>query len=262
MEVVYEKFNKLHADFIEMALHLEEKFYPHLLTTIVGRRWLLTYGIELVFAKCLNSPEYLSSFGAAISKAIEKGMQDGIAAGITHGQEGRVLTDVVAFNPSAESDYISALQDLQSVNFSLLADLKSNKDASLKTLMDILCLDETLAERLGLNESHPHDDQLMVHVHHSPDQTVIGARALSLSLDPLSIVDLEGTRGTSGTAPDTTTALSTTYMSASSIPPISTDDYMVVHADSQEGTVANGQIGACADVNPFLNVEDAELDIS
>ncbi|GJW69009.1 hypothetical protein Tco_0123433 [Tanacetum coccineum] len=263
MEVVYEKFNKLHADFIEMALHLEEKFYPHLLTTIVGRRWLLTYGMELVFAKCLNSPEYLSALGAAISKAIEKGMQDGLAAVITHGQEGRVLTDVAAFNPSAESDYISALQDLQSVNFSLLADLKSNKDASLETLMDILCLDETLAERLGLNESHPLVDQLMVHVHHSPDQTVIALRDVFVPLaEPLSIVALEGTGGTSGTAPDTTTALSTTYMSASSIPPISTHDYMVVHADSQEGTGANGQIGAGVDVNPFLNVEDAELDIS
>ncbi|GJZ69276.1 hypothetical protein Tco_0632826 [Tanacetum coccineum] len=288
MEVVYEKFNKLHADFIEMALHLEEKFYPHLLTTIAGRRWLLTYGMKLVVAKCLNSPEYLSALGAAIGKAIEKGMQDGLAAGITHGQEGRVLTDVAAFNPSAESDYISALQDLQSVNFSLLADLESNKDASLETLMDILRLDETLAERLDLNESQPHVDQLMVPVHHSPDQTVIGARSLSLSLDvshsrfqrikedignnrpalrdvfvplaePLSIVAL---KGTAGTAPDTTTALSTTYMSASSIPPISTDDYMVVHADSQEGTGVDGQTGSGADVNPFPNVEDVKLDIS
>ncbi|GKF61606.1 hypothetical protein Tco_0181660 [Tanacetum coccineum] len=177
-----------------------------------------------------------------------------------------VLTDVVAFNPFAESDYISTLQDFQSVNFSLLADLKSNKDASLETLMDILCLDETLVERLDLNESQPHVDQLMVPVHHSPDQTVIGARSLSLSLDvshsrfqrikedignnrpalrdvfvplaePLSIVALEGT---AGTAPDTTTSLSTTYMSASSIPSIYTDDYMVVHADSQEGTGVDG----------------------
>ncbi|GKA95651.1 hypothetical protein Tco_0817746 [Tanacetum coccineum] len=269
MEVVYEKFNKLHADFIEMALYLEERLYPHLLTTIAGRRWLLTYGMELVVAKCLNSSEYLSALGAAISKAIEKGMQDGLAARITHGQEGRVLTDVAAFNPSAESDYIFALQDLQSVNFSLLVDLKSNKDASLETLMDILCLDDTLAERLGLNESQPHVNQLMVPVHHSPDHTVIGARALSLSLDvshsrvqrikeniaknrpaprdvfvllaePLSIVALEGTRGTFGTAPDSTIALSTTYISASSIPPISTDDYMVVYADSQVGTGADG----------------------
>ncbi|GJY51442.1 hypothetical protein Tco_0442289 [Tanacetum coccineum] len=283
MAVVHEKFNKLDADFIETCLHLEEKFYPHLLTTIVGRRWLLTYGMKLAVFKCLNSPEYLSALGAAISKAIEKGMQDGLAAGITHGQEGRVLADVAAFNPSAEDDFTSALQEVQNVNFSLLAELQSNKDASVETVMDLLRLDEALAERLGLNDSQPHVDQLMVHVHHSPDQTVIGARALSLSLDvshgrvqrireniannrsalrdvfvsfsePLSAAALEGTAGTSSVAPDITTALSVTLASASTIPPISMDDYEIAHAED------HGNAGA--DVDPFPNVDEAELIIS
>ncbi|GKD41467.1 hypothetical protein Tco_1261674 [Tanacetum coccineum] len=154
--VMNDKFEKLYVDFVEMALHLEEKFYPHILTTIAGRRWLLTYGVKLAIVKCLHSSAYLSALGAAISRAIEKGMQDGLAAGITHGQEGRVLTDIATFNPSAKSDYISALQELQDVNFSLLAELKSNKDARTETLMNILRLDEPLAERLGLDESQPH----------------------------------------------------------------------------------------------------------
>ncbi|GJS86203.1 hypothetical protein Tco_0752744, partial [Tanacetum coccineum] len=118
MKIVMEK---LDTDLVEMALHLEEKFYPHLLTVIAGRRWLLTYGMEFAIVKCLHSPGYLFALGEAISKAIQKGMQDGLAARITHGQEGRVLTDVAAYNPSTEADYIFALQQLQSVNFSLLA---------------------------------------------------------------------------------------------------------------------------------------------
>ncbi|GKC08106.1 hypothetical protein Tco_0999716, partial [Tanacetum coccineum] len=52
----------------------------------------------------------------------------------------------------------------------------------------------------------------------------------------------------------TTTALSVTFSSASSIPPISTDDYEVVRVDGQEGT--------CAGADPFPNVDDAELNIS
>ncbi|GJV72027.1 hypothetical protein Tco_1492022 [Tanacetum coccineum] len=282
---------KLYVDFVEMALHLEEKFYPHLLTTVAGRRWLLTYGVKLAIVKCLHSPEYMSALGAAINRAIEKGMQDGQAIGITHGQEGRVLTDIDAFNPSTERDYISALQELQYVNFSLLAELKFNKDASTETLMNILRLDEPLAERLGLDEWQPHVDQLLVPIHHSPDRTVIGATSLLFSLDvsrnrvqkirdntsnhrsalrdvfvplvePLSSAVLEGTVGTSGTAPETTTALSVTFASTSFIPLISTYDYDVVHADGQEDTGADGQTGAGADVNPFPNVEDEELDIS
>nr|GFB21571.1 hypothetical protein [Tanacetum cinerariifolium] len=47
--------------------------------------------------KCLHSSEYLSALEAAIGKAIEKGMQYGLAAGITHGAEGRTLADVAAY---------------------------------------------------------------------------------------------------------------------------------------------------------------------
>ncbi|GJV15961.1 hypothetical protein Tco_1361284 [Tanacetum coccineum] len=251
IRVMNDKFKKLYVDFVEMALHLEEKFYPHLLTTITSRRWLLTYGVKLAIVKCLHSPEYMSALRAAISRAIEKGMQDGLVAGITHGQVGRVLTDIIAFNPSAESDYISALQELQDVNFSLLAELKSNKDESTETLMNILRQDEPLAERLGLDES----DNIANHRSALRDVFVP-------FVEPLSSAVLEGTKGTSGTAPETTMALSVTFDSTSSIPPISTDDYYVVHADGQEGTGADGQTRAGADVNPFPNVEDAELDIS
>ncbi|GJT00490.1 hypothetical protein Tco_0821659 [Tanacetum coccineum] len=210
----------------KMALHLEKIFYPHLLTTIFGRQWLLTHDMELVIAKCLNSTKYLSTLGVAIGKAIEK-----------------------------EADYLSALQ-------------------------------YTLAEKLGLIEWKPHVDQLMVPIHHCPDQRVIGASALSLSLDvssfrvqkikeniadqrsalrdvfvplsePLLVTALTGTEGTSNLIPataDTTMALSVTFASASFIPLISSDDYEVVHADGREGTGA--------DANPFPNVDDAKLNIS
>ncbi|GJS36545.1 hypothetical protein Tco_0534927 [Tanacetum coccineum] len=291
MKVINEKFDKLYADFIEMALHLEEKFYPHLFTTISVYRWLLTHGVEVVIAKCLNSLEYLSALGAAIGKSIEKGMQDGLAAGITHGQEGRVLADVVVHNPSVEADYVAALQRLQSVNFSLLAELKLNKDSSVETLMSVLRLEDTLAERLGLNELQPHVDQLMVPIHHSPDQTVVGATALSLSLDvsharvqkirdnianhrpvlhdvfipladPFSVAALEGTGSISETVPattGTTTALATTLASVSTIVPISVDDYNVVVTDDQAAMNENVTNDNAEDVNPFPNVDDAEL---
>ncbi|GJT68952.1 hypothetical protein Tco_1028238 [Tanacetum coccineum] len=115
MNIVNDKVATLDADLLEMALHLEDKFYPHLLTTISGRRWLLTHDLKLAVVKCLNSQEYLSALGAAISRAIKKGMQDRLSAGIDHGKEGRSLADVVAYNPAAEADYNSALQRLREV---------------------------------------------------------------------------------------------------------------------------------------------------
>ncbi|GJX63347.1 hypothetical protein Tco_0296247 [Tanacetum coccineum] len=192
---------------------------------IASRRWLLSHGMELAIAKCLNSTEYLSALGAAIGKAIEKGMQEGLSAGITHGIEGRTLTDIAAYNPSAEADYLAALHHLQSVNFSLLAELKSNKDAN----------------------GDYHESSLVGD--HSPDHRYIGASALSISSppwNPLSVTALTGTEGTSAivAAPaGTTTALSVTFASASVVRPISTDDYEVVQVDGHGGGGTEDQIG-------------------
>nr|GEY31726.1 hypothetical protein [Tanacetum cinerariifolium] len=244
MKVVNDKFDNLHTDFVEMTLHLEEWFHLHLLTTISGRRWLLTHGMELAIAKYLNSPEYLSALGAAISKALEKGMQDGLVVGITHGKEGRVLTDVAAHNPSAKADYISALRQLQNVNFPLLAELKTNKDASVESIMEILCREDLVAEKLRLNELQPNVHQLMVPIHNSPDKVVIGAIALSLAFDAstelFSTATLTSMEDTPDVVPATaiTTALSTTLALTSTVNPISIDDYEFV--DANDHAVAGG----------------------
>nr|GEY72492.1 hypothetical protein [Tanacetum cinerariifolium] len=180
---VNEKFDKLCADFVEMALHLEEKFYLRLLITISGRRWLLTHGMELAIVKCLNSTEYMSALGAAITKAVEKGMQEGLSAGITHDTEDRKLADVAVYNPSAEADYLK---------------IRENFASHVSALRDIF---------------------------------------VPLS-GPLSAAALEGT-----------------------IPPISTDDYEVAHADGQEGASVDGETAADENINPFSGVSNAELNI-
>nr|GEX71553.1 hypothetical protein [Tanacetum cinerariifolium] len=258
MKIVEDKFDKLYTDFVEMDLHLEEHFYSYLLTTISGRRWLLTHCMELAIAKCLNSPKYLSALGTSIGKAIEKGMQDGLAVGITHGKEGRVLMDS-----------------------------KSNNDASVEAIMEILRLEDRVPEKLGLNELQSNVDQLMVPIHRSPDKVVIGATALSLALDascsrvwqirenitnhrlvpcdvfvslaePFStsaLIGVEGTSDTSGTVPATATtrALSTTLALTSTVNHISIYDYKFIDA--------NDQAVAGEDAASFPNVDDAELHI-
>ncbi|GJR40698.1 hypothetical protein Tco_1216382 [Tanacetum coccineum] len=155
MRVMFDKLAKLEVDLIEMALHLEEKFYPHLLTVIVGRRWLLTHGLKLFITKCLNSSEYLVALGAAISRATEKGMQVGLAAGIEHGKQGRRLEELVAYNPSVEEDYDTSLRELRAVEFSLLGDLKSNKNASTEAVMNLLRLSDPLANLPGMSDLQP-----------------------------------------------------------------------------------------------------------
>nr|GEY94110.1 putative transposase (putative), gypsy type [Tanacetum cinerariifolium] len=292
LKVVNDKLEKLYADFVDMALHLEEKFYPHLLTIIFVRRWIVTHGMELAITKCLHSSEYLSTLGAAIGKATEKGMQDGLAAENTHGAEGRTLADVAAYNPFAEANYFFALQRFQNINFSLLAELRSSKDDSVDTTMNILLLEDDLAKRFGLTESQPCVDQLMVPIHHLSDRVVVVATSLSFSLDvsdarvrkireniasqrpamsdvftpisePFSTEVLTGTGGNSDTvhAP-ITMALSVTTISASTISSISTDGYEIAHTEGGEDVVADVEAVADEGVDPFPDVSGVKLDIS
>ncbi|GJX78459.1 hypothetical protein Tco_0326608 [Tanacetum coccineum] len=92
----------------------------------------------------------------AFGRAIKKGMQEGLAAGIEHGQADRCLTDLEAYIPSAEDDFNFAIHDLRDLNFPLIHELSNKKDAS---------------------------TQLMVNVHHKQDKVVIGSQALSVALD-------------------------------------------------------------------------------
>ncbi|GKE46177.1 hypothetical protein Tco_1477435, partial [Tanacetum coccineum] len=261
INIVNDKAAKLDADLLEMALHLEEKFYPHLLTIISGR-----------------------------SYAIEKGMKSGLSAGIDHGKAGRSLADVVAYNPAAEADYNFTLQRLRDVDFSLLANLSSHKDASVEDVMNLLRLEGPLADAPGMSELQPDVEQLTLPIHRPEDQMVLGETSLSFALsvansrverirksvavqrssfaeamvplvEHLSVETLTGTVGASDSVPATvatTTALSTTFASTSSIPYITIDDYEIVNADGQEDAQGNVQ-GNVASF-PTVEFEREELD--
>ncbi|GJY08615.1 hypothetical protein Tco_0375669 [Tanacetum coccineum] len=229
MNIVNNKVAKLDADLFEMALHLLEKFYPHLLTTISSRRWLLTHGLKLVVIKCLNSPEYIMALG-------------------------RNLEDIVAYNPTTEVDYNSALRRFREVDFPLLAELSSHKDTRVVDIINLFCLESPLADAPGMSDLQPDIEQLTLPIHRSEDQVVLGETSLSFALsvansqvplvEPLSAKNLIGVAGTFGSMPITvmtTTALSTTFAPTSSIPPITLDDYEVVSADGQEDAYGNVQ---------------------
>ncbi|GKA53464.1 hypothetical protein Tco_0746779, partial [Tanacetum coccineum] len=241
MNIVNDKVAKLDADLLEMALHLEEKFYPHLITTISGRRWLLTHGLKLAVVKCLNSQEYLSALGAAISRAIEKGMQEGL---------------------SVEADYNSALQRLREVEFPLLAQLKSHKDASNEDVMNLLCLEGPLADAHGMSDLQPDLEQLTLPIYCLEDQVVLGETSLSFALSvTYSRVERIGENVAARRVPATVvtmTALSTTFVAASSVPPITIEDYEIVGTDGPEDAQGNGQ-GNVASF-PAVEFEKEELD--
>ncbi|GKB20850.1 hypothetical protein Tco_0854773 [Tanacetum coccineum] len=94
VKVLSDRVAGLDVELMGVALHLDEEFYPRFLTTIAGRRWIISCGFSLAIIKCLQSPEYVAALGMAIGLAIDKGMQTGLAAGIDHGRARRSLTEI------------------------------------------------------------------------------------------------------------------------------------------------------------------------
>ncbi|GKF23719.1 hypothetical protein Tco_0076041, partial [Tanacetum coccineum] len=151
-------------------------------------------------------------------------------AGIDHGREGRSLADIVAYNPSAEVDFNSFLQELREVDFPLLAELKSHKDASIEDIMNLLRLKGPLA-----------DAPKWIRANIAAERLALLGVWTPLS-EPLSVQNLISAASTSASIPaatGTTTALSTTFASARSIPPITVEDYEIIHSDGQENSHGN-----------------------
>nr|GEV45994.1 reverse transcriptase domain-containing protein [Tanacetum cinerariifolium] len=160
VQVLSDRVVGLDFELIEMALHMDEEFYPRYLTTIAERRWILGRDLKLAVMKSLQSSEYLAALGGAIGLAIDKGMQDGLAAGIDHRKAERGLVDIAAYNPSVKANYVSAINALCVVDFLLLAQMESQKMQVWLTLW-IFFVWKVLALRLRrLANCNPHPSNL------------------------------------------------------------------------------------------------------
>ncbi|GJS39729.1 hypothetical protein Tco_0564772 [Tanacetum coccineum] len=201
------------ADLINLALHMDEEFYPR-------------------------------AFGCAI----DKGMQDSLKADIDHGRAGRGLDVIAAYDPSTKANFVSTVDALRAVNFPLLAQLESRRDASMADIL--LRLEGLAAEILEASQLQPSFEQLIVPIHRLEDQMVIGETSLSFALNvahyrvqrlkrdaascrlsltdamvpllkPLSVRSLTGEASTSMVpSAAVNTALSITFIQASTIPPL------------------------------------------
>ncbi|GKC43480.1 hypothetical protein Tco_1061202 [Tanacetum coccineum] len=243
---------ELDAQLLEMAAHLDEEFYPRFLTAISGRRWILTHGLKLIILKCLQSPEYCHALGTAIGFVVNKGIQDGLRAGVDNGKARRDLSLIEAYDPSLEAKYVEAMNALGT---------------------------GPLSEIPGAEDLQPSPEQLRLLIHRPEDNVVLGETSLSFSLqvvhsqvqrikgeimekrlsltdvmaplaEPLSSQSLIGEASTSAipSTVEPVTTLSTTLASSGFVPPLSISDYQVLDAEPHHGNP------------PTVNLEEEELD--
>ncbi|GJW76046.1 hypothetical protein Tco_0137728 [Tanacetum coccineum] len=116
-------------------------------------------------------------------RAMDYGMQEGLAAGHEHGVAGTPLSAVVAYNPkTVESNFLDAVRALEEADFPLVHLLKSKKDSGMDEVLDCFLLDGPLADLPEAAHLQPCLEQLTVPIYHANVNAVVGETSLSFAL--------------------------------------------------------------------------------
>ncbi|GKB75434.1 hypothetical protein Tco_0942329 [Tanacetum coccineum] len=116
-------FAELDARNADVRRDMDNDLYPHMLTVITGWRWVVGHSFRLAVHKCARSLECRSALGKVISMAINKGIQEGLEAGVGHGRAGRSLTQIEAYDPEVKGKYVATVSEFKCVSFPLFDEL-------------------------------------------------------------------------------------------------------------------------------------------
>nr|GEX46383.1 hypothetical protein [Tanacetum cinerariifolium] len=149
LKAAFEEFKRYEDDRVEqrcaeldaLSIDFDEELYPHMLTAIAGRMWVIGHGLRLVVMKCSKSLEMRQAFADVVSAGISKGMSEGLRHGVEHGHAQLSLESTEAYDPEAEAKYVAAFQALKDLKYPLVDQLEGLKDASMDVIMAALYLE-------------------------------------------------------------------------------------------------------------------------
>nr|GEV67169.1 transposase (putative), gypsy type [Tanacetum cinerariifolium] len=162
-----ERVNSRCVEMDALSIDFDKELYPHMLTAIVGCRWVIKHGLRLAIMKCGESPELRQAFANVVSTGLVKGMSEGLAHGIEHGKVGRDLEVVEAYDSEANIEYLQALQELKDLKYLIVDQLEGLKDAPMEVIMASLHLESDSGEDAPkwIRDLRPSTSQLKISVY-------------------------------------------------------------------------------------------------
>ncbi|GKF64285.1 hypothetical protein Tco_0187733, partial [Tanacetum coccineum] len=142
IKAVFEEFKKYEDDKVEqrcaeidarldaMSIDFDEELYPHMLTPIAGRRWVIGHGLRLAVMK----------------------LSEELKHGVEHGEAKLDLVAIEAYDPEADAKYVAALHALKDLKYPIVDQLEKLKDAPIDVVMASLYL-EVILEKTLLSRS-------------------------------------------------------------------------------------------------------------
>nr|GEY55595.1 hypothetical protein [Tanacetum cinerariifolium] len=155
------------AELDALSIDFDEELYPHMLTTIAGRMWVIGHGLRLAVMKCGESLEMRQAFVDVVSAGIAKGMSEGLRHGVEHGQAKLNVESIEVYDPEAKTKFVAALQVLKDLKYPLIDQLEGLKDAPINVIMAALYLESDTGNYASqyIRDLRPSSSQLTIPVY-------------------------------------------------------------------------------------------------
>ncbi|GJU71917.1 hypothetical protein Tco_1263322 [Tanacetum coccineum] len=112
-----------------LSIDFDEELYPHMLTAIAGRRWVIRHGLRLAVMKCAESIKLRQTFAYVVSTGTAKGISEGLEYRVKQGEGKLDLAAIEAYDAEADDKYIAALHALKDLKYPLVDHLDTGEDA-------------------------------------------------------------------------------------------------------------------------------------
>nr|GEW65068.1 hypothetical protein [Tanacetum cinerariifolium] len=136
-----------------LSIDFDEELYPHMLTAIAGRRWMIGRGLRLAVMKCGEFVKLRQAFTDVVSAGISKGMSEGLKHGVEHGKPNWTWRPL--------------RQALKNLKYPLVDQLEGLKDAPMDVIMASLHLESDTGDDAPqwVRELRPSTSQLTIPVY-------------------------------------------------------------------------------------------------
>ncbi|GKC11287.1 hypothetical protein Tco_1008069 [Tanacetum coccineum] len=124
----------------KLSIEYDEELYPHMLSAIAKRRWLISHGLRLAAMSTLESQEVKQSFGDVVKCALARGK----AEAVEELHEKKLLTvpaaQVPGYNHNAYEELVAAMEAMKLLELPHIAQLEHDQDYPIGVIMAGLTL--------------------------------------------------------------------------------------------------------------------------
>nr|GEU69690.1 hypothetical protein [Tanacetum cinerariifolium] len=158
IKAAFEEFKKYEDDW---------ELYPHMLTAIAGRRWVIGHSLRLAVMKSAESTKLRQVFADVVSAGIAKGISEGLKHDVEHRKAKVDLAAIEAYDPEADTKYFVTLHALKDLKYPLVDELEKLKDTPIDVIMASLFLESDFREDAPqwIHELRPSYSQLKISVY-------------------------------------------------------------------------------------------------